>query len=124
MEMGNQPRIFVHHREGPGDEVVRQPLSCNGNGERFATNRVREDFGQQHPTNWSPGHGECGDVKQHRQQSNQPGSLGIKRGTETEHTDGHAQSANNLQRFATKFIHRHDSQHGEAQVDHANNNGL
>ena len=67
MEMGHQPGVFVHHREGPGDEVVRQPLGRHRDCQRFTTNSIREDFRQQYPAYRTPGHGKGGNIEQHRQ---------------------------------------------------------
>ena len=115
---------FIHHREGPGDQIIGDPLRRDSKCHRLAADLVWEYFREKHPADRAPGDCERRYVTQHRQQREKSHLFQEESHPERHHAYGHAQASDNHQRAAAETVHRKDRQYGERKVDHPDDNRL
>ena len=103
---------------------MEDPLRCDSDCRSRATNGVREDFRNQHPTNRAPGEHKRGGIEQDGNHRNQLQSFHAKGRGHTESTDGHTYATGDEQRFAPPLLDGEDGHQGKQDVDHTHHHGV
>ncbi|MNN05942.1 hypothetical protein D3C81_1187180 [compost metagenome] len=124
MELGEQIRIVVDHREALRNDKVGQPHAADGDAHALRSHAIWENFRHQNPGTHSPGQGVKHHKEQHAEQGKVAGGLGVERIRGDKQPGNGAKGAVTHQRNAAHAIHQHGANHRADQLQHADPNGL